>query len=128
MSEPKQKAAGELFETRDIQARPLLIFISGLTVLSISVFLAVNSIQDSMIASVVENRDSAHPLSSQRATPRGPLLQSHPTAQLEALRKREQKDLSSLGWVDSQEGIVRLPIELAKQAFLKRQAQAESGD
>ena len=126
MSKPKQMENGALYEQRDIQARPLLIFLSGLTVMSISVFLAVNSMQDSMTASVVKGRDSSHPLAAQRAIPRGPLLQSHPTAQIEALREREQQTLSTLGWVDSQEGIVRLPIELAKQAYLKRQA--ESGD
>lgn len=126
MSKSEQTEGGALYEKRDIQARPLLIFLSGLTVMSISVFLAVSSMQESMTASVVKGRESAHPLSAQRAIPRGPLLQSHPTAQLEALREREQHALQTLGWVDPQEGIVRLPIELAKQAYLKRQT--GSGD
>ncbi len=75
---------------------------------------------------MVEERGPDHPLANQRSTPRGPLLQAHPTKEIEVLRAEQQRVLGSLDWIDPQEGIVRLPIDLAKEVYLQRQAkQAE---
>ena len=120
-----QKKDSELYEVRDIQARPLLIFLSGLTIMCICVFMATRSMQNSYTSSLLEERGADHPMATQRTVPSGPLLQAHPTHQIELLRQKENRALDSFGWVDAQEGIVRMPIESAKQVFLKRQATAK---
>ncbi len=115
------KADNELYETRDIQAKPLLIFLSGLTIMCITVFLTTHSYQKQTIQSVVEERGTDHPLADQRQAPGAPLLQAHPTEEIEAHRKKTAALLHSFGWIDRQEGIVHMPIEVAKELFLQRQ-------
>ena len=49
-----------------------------------------------------------------------PPYTSTPVTDMEQMRAAEEKALHSAGWVDRQKGIVRLPIELAKQLALQR--------
>jgi len=117
----------ELYETKDIKARPLLIFVSGLTIMCICVFLTVHSLQKSITRDLVQERGADHPMAGQRTAPRGPLLQAHPTREIEELMVVEENTLSTFAWIDSQAGIVRLPIELAMQVYLERQSDAQQG-
>jgi hypothetical protein len=43
-----------------------------------------------------------------------------PVTDMEQMRAAEEKVLHSAGWVDRQKGIVRLPIDLAKQLAVQR--------
>lgn len=45
--------------------------------------------------------------------PPGPLLQPNPDAEMQQMRRQEDHLLSTYGWVDRNQGIVRLPIERA---------------
>ena len=47
------------------------------------------------------------------------MLVSEPT-NLEAYRAKETAELDTYGWVDQNEGIVRIPIERAKELLLER--------
>jgi hypothetical protein len=69
--------------------------------------------------------------------PQEPRLQPFPTAQrpgqvmppnrdtaqtdMEEMRRTEEEQLHSVGWVNRQKGIVRLPIDVAKQLVVQRQ-------
>ena len=68
--------------------------------------------------------------------PEGPRLQPFPAAEqkgavtlpfrdtpvtdMEGMRRSEDEQLHSVGWVNRQKGIVRLPIDLAKQLVVQR--------
>ena len=54
-----------------------------------------------------------------RSRPVGPLLQVNPTAELEQLRRQEQRALESYGWVDRGEGVARVPVERALELVLE---------
>jgi hypothetical protein len=54
-----------------------------------------------------------------RSRPAGPLLQVNPTAELEQLRRQEQRVLDSYGWVDRGAGIARVPVERALELVLE---------
>jgi hypothetical protein len=43
-----------------------------------------------------------------------------PVSDMERMRAREEEALKNPGWVDRQKGIVRIPIEIAKQLALQR--------
>jgi hypothetical protein len=67
------------------------------------------------------------PLAAQRQSlPPEPRLQGAPgheqtpLSELEKLREQENQMLNRFGWVDRKAGIVRLPIEKAKDILLKR--------
>ena len=63
--------------------------------------------------------------------PQEPRLQPFPTAErppnrgtaqtdMEDMRRSEDEQLHSVGWVNRQKGIVRLPIDMAKQLVVQR--------
>jgi hypothetical protein len=55
------------------------------------------------------------------SVPDGPVqLQRRPFDDIDALREREEKLLSSYGWVDQKGDVVRLPIELAMRLTVQR--------
>jgi hypothetical protein len=45
---------------------------------------------------------------------------STPLTDMADMRAAEEKDLNTPGWVDKQKGVVRLPIETAKQLVVQR--------
>jgi len=49
-----------------------------------------------------------------------PPFTSTPVTDMEQMRAAEEKALHTPGWVDKQKGIVRLPIEVAKQLAVQR--------
>ncbi len=52
--------------------------------------------------------------------PPGPRLQPDPSADLARLSRREERVLSSYGWVDRAQGTVRIPIAHAMELVAKR--------
>jgi hypothetical protein len=59
-------------------------------------------------------------------TSKKPPITSTPVTDMEEMRAAEEKALHNPGWVDKQKGIVRLPIEVAKQLAVQRVAAAAS--
>jgi hypothetical protein len=52
--------------------------------------------------------------------PPEPRLQTQPFADIEQQRAEERRLLTSYGWVDQRAGVVRIPIERAKELLLER--------
>ena len=81
-------------------------------------------------------RDVRPPLTAMQrpgdlSVPQGPRLQPFPTEgmpptratpvkDMEEMQRSEEQALHNPGWIDQQKGIVRLPIDLAKQLALQR--------
>jgi hypothetical protein len=65
---------------------------------------------------------SGRPLASElrRQTPPEPRLQTAPLKDLQALRAWEERVLTTYAWVDREAGIVRIPLERAKDLMLER--------
>jgi hypothetical protein len=49
-----------------------------------------------------------------------PVLQTGPTGDLAAFRAAEDKALQSCEWMDQNKGVIRIPLERAKEIILKR--------
>ncbi len=55
--------------------------------------------------------------------PPEPRLQVHAPEDLKKLREQEDSMLTSYGWVDKQNGIVRIPVERAMELLARRNAE-----
>jgi hypothetical protein len=70
-----------------------------------------------------ETRQSAQPepmaASNPRKVPPEPRLQSTAVTELKQFRESEEALLHSYGWVDSEKGIVRIPVERAMELVAK---------
>ena len=63
---------------------------------------------------------AASPFENARTLPPQPRLQVMPEADIHDYWEREQEILKSYGWVDKQNGIVRIPIDQAMRLTLER--------
>jgi len=60
------------------------------------------------------------PLHAARAEPPAPRLQDRPALDLGALREREERELSSYGWLDRNRGSLHIPIDRAMKLIAER--------
>jgi hypothetical protein len=125
----KATASASGHETRDINAGAVVCFGGGLAVIFLVIFFSLRGLlghfNHQYPGGAAAVRDSA-PLT----LPPGPRLQSNPTRDMELFREKENRILTSYGWIDRQEGIVRIPIERAMDIIAQRGAptiQASSG-
>jgi hypothetical protein len=106
------------YETRDVRLRPLVVFAAGVTVLLVFSFLVVLWAFRLFGSQHAARPASAAPADEQMAWPE-PRVQSRPADDLQALRSEEGAVLTTYGWVDRANGVVRVPIDVAMQLVLK---------
>jgi hypothetical protein len=114
------------YETRDIKARPLAVFIAGLTVAAIVVYLVVYLIirlfnaQAARQDSLLTPSGSGQPALTQgERLPPEPRIQVDAAGDLQRLRAGEDAVLTTYGWVDREAGVVRLPVDVAMRLVLQ---------
>jgi hypothetical protein len=62
----------------------------------------------------------ASPFAGARPLPPAPRIQSNPGADVQSYFQSQQNLLSTYGWIDRQNGVVRLPIDRAMDLVLER--------
>ena len=62
----------------------------------------------------------APPFAAERALPPSPRIQSNPGADMQSYSQSQQNLLNTYGWVDRQNGVVRMPIDRAMELLLER--------
>jgi hypothetical protein len=62
----------------------------------------------------------ARPFEAVEAVPPPPRIQPNPAADMRTYAESEEKLLNTYGWIDRQNGIVRLPIDRAMELLLER--------
>ncbi len=115
------------YERSDARPRPLLAFASALAVVIAASFAVTRWIT----AGLGRARDAAaqpSPMDAFRETPEGPLLQPGSGQGLAEHRAREDELLSRYGWVDRENGVVRVPIERAMELLLERGLPTRTGE
>lgn len=108
------------YEVRDAQPRWLLVGGALLVVLIAVAFVLVAGIDRGLTAQDARADEPPHPMASFRRAPSTAALQAAPKLEYEEFAARERELLSSYGWVDPAEGVVRLPIERAMELLLER--------
>ena len=130
--------AVQAHEGSDVSLGPSLRFAIALTALCIVTFFLMRWLLVSIVATDRAADTSPHPLAAERQFPPQPQLQSMPGVplvggqMLEAgaqpfsstgyaeLATKQEKALTSYGWIDRQAGVVHIPIERAIELELKQ--------
>jgi hypothetical protein len=115
------------YETRDVKLRPLVVFITGLAVVGIVVYLVAFLMlrlfsgqaarEDARVAPSSVSRPAPGP--GEERLPPEPRIQANAAADMDALRRQEAAVLATYGWVDREAGIVRIPIDVAMTRILE---------
>ena len=115
------------YETRDVKLRPLVVFIAGLAVVGVVVYLVVFLMlrlfggqaarEDARVAPSSVSRPAPGP--GEERLPPEPRIQANAAADMDALRRQEDAILTTYGWVDRQAGIVRIPVDVAMTQILE---------
>ena len=114
------------YETRDVKLRPLVVFLAGLTIVGVFVYLVTFVLfrlfsgeaasQDAQVAPSSVSRPAPAP-GAERLPPE-PRIQANPAADMKTLREQEDAVLTTYGWVDRPAGIARIPIDVAMRQVL----------
>lgn len=109
------------FEATD--ANPGTLVLWGGVVVAILVFsIAASWVFFDVLTAVADRTDrKPSPLASNEPPPEPRLLTNEPK-NLEEVRKEEEQVLGSYGWVNKDQGVVRIPIEEAMGLFVKEAA------
>jgi hypothetical protein len=106
-------------ETTDVGLFSIGLFASGL-VLMIAVVLPLLGWMFWSMEAAAKRAELPQSPFSEPPTFRGPKLQEQPSSDLVSLRRAEDQRLTTYGWIDRQQKIVRIPIELAMQILAER--------
>jgi hypothetical protein len=127
VTEPRGSAAGASpgYERRDASPASLLKFGAGLLLILVFSLFGMKWMFF-YFAKVQQLGPPASPFENARVLPPEPRLQVHPKADLEKYRESEIQILTTYGWVDKQNGVVRIPIDRAMDLLLERGLPARS--
>ena len=101
------------YEHSDVAIRPLVIFLTGLT-LSLIVVSGIVAALFFLFENEAEEVDPVPSPLAQAAEPiPGPVLQVMPQQDLNQFRAREQQQLDATEWIDEPRGIARIPLDQA---------------
>lgn len=107
-------------ERSDARVAPLVVAILGLA----AVIVLVLVLSRAMLGTLAARSDRADQRSPGPPWPAepvpGPRLQADPQADYEAYAAAQRELISSYGWIDPEQGIVRVPVERAMELVLER--------
>ena len=120
------------FERRDLAAKPVILFLVGLTVGCLLVALLLKGMYSYLDAKENRHQPALNPLVQQttadtRSVARGditkfpqPRLETNEPSEINDFRLHEEQTLHSYGWVDQSSGVVRIPIDRAMELLAQR--------
>jgi len=106
------------YERSDADPRPLVLAVFVLALL-VAGALAVSAWLSQDAAAELLGAESANPVRALRIAPPGPELQAVPARELEEQRAWEERMLTTTGWIDPVNGVVRIPVERAIELSLE---------
>jgi hypothetical protein len=117
--------AGPGYETRDVNVSALLKFAVSLAVILVVVSFGMKWTFD-YYAKTQTLGPAATPFEDERTIPPLPRLQVAPQKEIHDYWESQQGIVNSYGWVDRQNGVVRIPVDRAMRILLQRGLPARS--
>lgn len=114
------------YETRDANVTSLLKFGLWMALILISIGFGMKWMFG-YFAHTQNLGPAVSPFENTRTLPPLPRLQTTPQKDIHDYWEAEQDELNSYGWVDRQNGIVRIPIDRAMRLVLERGLPARAG-
>jgi len=120
-SSQEPRPTGPGYETRDVSTRLIWWAGAGLTILVVGASAAMLLLFNVLAVHEARKQPELPPLArSSRELPPEPRLQALPRKDLAEVLDRQQRILTSYGWVDEKAGIARIPIERAIEIVATR--------
>jgi hypothetical protein len=123
-------------ERDDVPIKPVFMFLLYLAVAAVAIHILIYLLFQYFEKSEKASEPPRSPLANERQViPNEPrlqlapsksgetrpnLLKEHPLEELKIMKAQEEDALSHYGWVDQNAGVVRIPIDRAKQMLLER--------
>lgn len=114
------------YETKDVSIRGILWLAGGTSVGVIVVCLGLWMLYGYYQALARSNDVLPSPLADAAAVAPGPRLQTNSARDYEAFRRAQEKQLTSYGWIDKQQGVVRIPVSQAMDLLAERGLQTST--
>lgn len=120
--EPREIQRPEVrHERSDLSVRAVAIFAAALAIFAALTHLALAYLLGYLaFREARPEREAPAKIARQSALPPEPRLQASPARDMAKMREEEERRLHSYGWVDRSAGVVRIPIERAKQLVVER--------
>jgi hypothetical protein len=118
-TERRPKRGEEGYEHADANVRSIYHFGAVLAVLIVAVMWAMVHTYN-FFAKHESLGPPASPFENQRDLPPPPRLQPQPATDLKRYCEIEQQQLTTYGWVDQQNGLVRIPVDRAMDIVLDK--------
>ena len=118
-TERHPKHGEEGYEHADANVRSIYRFGAALAILILVVMWAMVHTYN-FFAKHESLGPPASPFENQRELPPQPRLQPHPATDLKRYCEVEQEQLSTYGWVDKNNGLVRIPVDRAMDVVLQK--------
>jgi hypothetical protein len=118
--------AGALHEPNAVNIPAVVAFLVALAAAIVVVVLLVRGLLIYFDTRKVEEAPPRSPLATGARLPPEPRLQgapgsvSSPTEDIKRFREQESQMLNSYGWIDRQNGVIRIPLERAKELIEQR--------
>lgn len=100
-------------ESREASIKLIVLSAAGLSIVVFVVFVLMVGMFDVLKSTENEQAHQVSPLGPATEIPPQPRIQEHPWEELQQLRAREQNTLTTYGWQNQKDGIVRIPIDRA---------------
>ncbi len=107
------------YEKSDAKARPLLVYGAILAAIIIAVALLMAA-TFKFFAQEQSLGAPPTPFALGRLLPPEPRLQPDPRIDLNRLRKQEEDAISSYGWVNPTDGVIRIPVDRAMDRLIEK--------
>ena len=117
VKEPEQPQRG--YEASDVSVRQLFAFAAGVVGLVVLGVLGSAAVFHFFVSHQPLG-PPASPFENVRTTPPEPRLQTTAPLDLKHYRDEQEKILGGYGWVDSQAGVVRIPVDRAMDLLLQK--------
>ena len=126
---PESIRAGH--ELTDVKIAPLLQFGVMLSIVAALTMWGTVKMMEAMEAYFAGRESSAHPMQSSGGAPAGPLLQANELADYKLFKARQASEVSgdsAYSWVDKPAGLVRVPLDRARELVLQQGLPHRSSD
>lgn len=119
-SEHPLPPAGEAgYERRDTRVGPVVVALVALAGAVALALLVAAWIVGGLEQRAAGNSRVRHPMQDFRTEVPGPRLQARPALEIEEHRGVEALQVGSYGWIDPGQGVLRIPVERARELVLR---------
>ena len=117
--EPDPRSVDAGHEIRDVSASGMLALAAALALTVVVVMAGLWYLLTSSEARARRSDESALPLPREDQPSPAPRLQDAPAAEYQQFQAEQDRLLKTYGWVDRQQGVVRIPIDRAIDLYLQ---------